>query len=128
MNIPVLIVAGIMALAVLAHVFVGTKETATLRPSEPGAKETGHWVQAMCAFQMLSVDLLAVTAALFALGLYDLGPLKRPLTFGLAGLFLLWGIVWLVQAFWVQKSVRALVTLPHWIVWFPCAGLLAWAA
>ena len=128
MNIPVLIVACIMALAVVAHVIGGTRETAALKPDPSDSKLTAHWVQALCAFQMLSLDLLIVTAACFAIVIYDLGTLERPLTLGLAGVFLLWGLIWIAQSLWVQRSFSILLRLPHWTVWFLCAGLLVWGS
>ena len=63
MNIPVLIVACITGLAVIAHILGGTHETARLAPEPSEGKLSAHWVQAMCAFQMLSVDLAVVTAS-----------------------------------------------------------------
>ena len=71
MNIPVLIVACITFLAFVAHVLGGTKETAAIEPDRAQPTLTKHWVQAMCAFQMLSVDLLVVAGALFAIALKD---------------------------------------------------------
>lgn len=124
MNIPVLIVACITALALGAHVFVGTRETVAIAPPEGDRKRTGHWVQAMCAFQMLSVDLLLVTVALFAVAIMDFGALERSiiLLFGL--LYVLWGAAWVVQMQWLKAHGIRLFRLPQWLVWFACAGLL----
>jgi len=78
----------------------------------------------MCAFQMLSVDLLVVAAALFGIAGLNLGPLERPaiLFFGL--LFFLWGVVWIVQMKVLRKTAVSLWRLPHWFVWFVCSALL----
>ncbi|GGX52297.1 hypothetical protein GCM10007385_21210 [Tateyamaria omphalii] len=124
MNIWVFIVACITLSAFLAHVVIGTKETATLEPVSTDGQRTTHWVQAMCAFQMLSVDLLVVAAALFGIAFLDLGPLARPviLLFGL--LFFLWGVVWLIQMKVLHRTATGLWRLPHWFVWFVCSGLL----
>ena len=62
LNFWVLSVACITLVAFLAHVLIGTRETATIVPPSSDDKLTTSWVQAMCAFQMLSVDLLAVAA------------------------------------------------------------------
>lgn len=126
MNIPVLVVASIMSLAVVAHVLVGTRETATLRPACDGdGKKRAHWVQAMSAFQMLSVDLVAVTALLFWLAFGDV-PYGAQLQAALGLIFLAWGCVWLLQMVFLRQSGVTIWRLPHWVVWFFCAGVLLW--
>ena len=124
MNIPVLIVASIMAIAVVAHVFGGTRETARIAPDPSAPNLTRHWVQAMGAFQMLSVDLLAVSLLLFGVALWDLGPAEDLIIKGLIVLFCLWGIVWFVQVRWLKRTGAGILQLPHWVIWFFCAGLL----
>jgi hypothetical protein len=124
MNIPVLIVACIMAIAVVAHVFGGTRETARIAPDPSAQSLTRHWVQAMGAFQMLSVDLLAITLLLFGVALWDLGPAEDLILKGLIALFCSWGIVWFVQVQWLKRTGAGILQLPHWVIWFICAGLL----
>ena len=124
MNIPVLIVACITLLAVVAHVIGGTRETATLAPSTEDTKRTPNWVQAMCAFQMLTVDLLAVSLALFALAMWDMGPHESAFITGFGLLYLAWAIAWVVQLRWLNRPSASLLRLPHWIVWLACAALL----
>jgi len=124
MNIPVLIVAVFMAIIVAAHVFGGTRETARIAPdpSDPGL--TKHWVQAMGAFQMLSVDLLAVSLLLFWVAIRDLGPVEDLIIKGLIALFCCWGIVWFAQVQWLRRNGASILQLPHWMLWFFCAGVL----
>lgn len=125
MNVPVLIVACIMALAVVAHVFGGTRETAHLVPDPSAPKLTRSWVQAMGAWQMLSVDLLAVALLLFGVALWDLGAAEDLILKGLIALFCLWGIVWFAQVHWLKRTSAGILQLPHWVIWFGCAGLLS---
>lgn len=124
MNIWVFSVACITLIAFLAHVFVGTKETASIAPTATDGKLTTNWVQAMCAFQMLSVDLLVVAAALFAIVFFDFGPMERPAVLSLSLLFFLWGVAWVVQMKWLNRRAATPWRLPHWIVWFVCSALL----
>lgn len=124
MNIPVLIVGCIMALAFVAHVFGGTRETARIAPDPAAPNLTRHWVQAMGAFQLLSVDLLAVALLLFGVALWDMGPAEDLIMKGLIALFCLWGAVWFVQVQWLKRSGAGIFQLPHWVIWFGCAGLL----
>ncbi|WP_300010192.1 hypothetical protein [uncultured Roseobacter sp.] len=124
MNIWVLCVACITLIAFFAHVIVGTKETATLAPRTADEKRTTNWVQAMCVFQMLSVDLLVVAVTLFAIAFIDIGPLERPATLLLSLLFFIWGLVWVVQMKWLNRPAVTLWRLPHWVVWFFCSALL----
>jgi len=128
MNIPVLIVACITLLAFIAHLFGGTRETAAIAPSADNRKLTAHWVQAMCAFQMLAVDLLFVSGLLFALVFMDFGAVENTILLVLSLLYFLWGIVWVVQLVWLKAPGATLLRLPHWLVWFVCAGLLFWGA
>jgi hypothetical protein len=124
MNIPVLIVASIMGIVVIAHVFGGTRETARIAPDPAAPNLNRYWVQAMGAFQMLSVDLLAVSLLLFGVALWDLGPAEAMIIKGLIALFFLWGLVWFVQVQWLKRPGAGILQLPHWIIWFLCAGLL----
>lgn len=124
MNIPVLIVALIMAAAVLGHVLIGTRETATLEPIGQSGKPMANWVQTMCAFQMLSVDLLLLTILLFALAITDLVPAAPQVTWWLAVYFAVQGVLWFAHIRWFNRDGATLATLPHWAAWFICAGLL----
>lgn len=124
MNLWILSVACIIFVAFAAHVVVGTKETAAIEPVSADDELTVNWAQAMCAFQMLSVDLLVVAVALFAVALFDFGPVERPIILLLSLLFLVWGLVWLIQLRWLNKPAAGLLRLPHWIIWFLCSALL----
>ena len=134
MNIPVLIVACISLLALVAHTFIGTKETATLSPCRENEKLANsgkliyHWKQSMCAFQMLTVDLLLVTVTLFTISLTDIISFEHELTLFLSLVFLLWGTVWLVQLFWLKSKIKTYFVLAQWVFWFVCSGLLFWGA
>lgn len=124
MNIPVLIVACVLALAAVAHVFGGTRKTLRIEP-DGSSDLTRHWVQAMCAFQMLAVDLLAVTLFLFGVALWDLGSAEGAILKGLIALFVLWRIVCRIQTRWLNRPDAGLLRLPHWLVWFVCARVLS---
>lgn len=126
MNIPVLIVAVITLVAFFAHLIGGTRETAKLEPDGADPRLMSHWVQAMGAFQMLSVDLLAVGGVLLAVAVWDLGAVERIIIQAGILLFLAWGVVWVVQMLWLKRSGVSLLKLPHWLVWFVCSGLLVW--
>lgn len=124
MNFLVLSVACITLIAFVAHLLVGTRETASIKPASGEEHLVVNWVQAMCAFQMLSVDLLVVAIALFAIGFFDFGPVERPILRLFSLLFFLWALVWIVQLRWLNKPAANLLRLPHWIIWFLCSGLL----
>ncbi len=131
MNILVLITACISLLALIAHTFVGSKETATLSPLNgiEGDKTSEgqlvyHWKQAMCGFQMLTMDLLLVTISLFIIALTDILSFEYELTLFLSIVFFLWGVAWLVQLLWLKSKAKTYMVLAHWVVWFLCSGLL----
>lgn len=127
MNIPVLIVACISLLALIAHTFIGTKESASISPDENNEKLTQHWKQSMCAFQMLSVDLLLVTITLFIISLTDIISFEHELILFLSFVFFLWGVVWLAQLLWLKSKAKTYFVLFQWGFWFVCSGLLYWA-
>lgn len=128
MNTPVLVVACVSTLAVVAHIFGGTAETASILPDRSDEKLTRSWKQSMCAFQMLAIDLLAVTATLFVISLTDIIPFEYELTLFLSLIFLLWGVVWLAQLLWLKSTAKTYMNLPQWVLWFICSGLLYWGA
>ena len=128
MNIPVLIVACVMLLALIAHIVGGTKETSSISPDKKNEKLTLNWKQAMCAFQMLSIDLFVVMVVLFIISLTEIIPFEYELTIILSAVFLMWGIVWLVQLLWLKSKRKEYFLLPQWIIWFVCSSLLYWGA
>lgn len=128
MNIPVLIVAMIMLMALIGHITIGTRETASLEPKGTRGKPMANWVQTMCAFQMLSVDLLILIGVLLAIALWDIIPNEPLLVLAMAGYFALQGVLWLGHILWFKRDGATLRSLPHWGVWFACAGLLYFGA
>ena len=99
MNIFLLVVAFFSLLAVIAHVFGGTKQTASIASDENNILLTRSWKQIMCAFQKLAIDLINVTIALFTISLTDLLSFEYELTLFLSLLYLLWGVVCLVLGY-----------------------------
>lgn len=128
MNIPVLIVASFTLLAVIAHVFGGTKDSASIIPPKNNSILMRNWKQSMCAFQMLAVDLLLVCVLLFVISLSNLISFEYELTLFLSLLYLMWGIVWLLQLFWIKSNVKTFFILPQWIFWFVGSALLYYGA
>lgn len=135
MNVPILVAGAIVFVAFLAHTFVGNREAWATRPPGAGG-ETGtgdgtverHWVQSFCAFQLVTVDLLVLSAVLGALGATDLIPAERTVAMALAGLFVLWGVAWLGTLRALDRPRRDYGLLSQWAFWFGCAGLLFWGA
>lgn len=135
MNTPVLITACISLLALIAHTFVGTKECTLLSPLSrtnnnvsKSKKLIQHWKQSMCAFQMLTIDLLLVTIILFVIALTELISFETELILFLSLVFFLWGIVWLIQLLWLKTEARTYLHLSQWIFWFICSALLFWGS
>ena len=128
MNIPVLIVASFTLLAVIAHVFGGTKDSASIIPDKNNSILMRNWKQSMCAFQMLAVDLLLVCVLLFVISLSNLISFEYELTLFLSLLYFMWGIVWLFQLFWIKSNVKTFFILPQWIFWFVGSALLYYGA
>jgi uncharacterized membrane protein len=136
MNTPIAAAALITLLAFLAHVFIGLKETFSTAPRKlttPSALprfETieRHWVQSLCAFQLVSVDLLALSVVLSLLAFTDWIEPKHGVALALAALYALWGAIWLFQLLALKRPAKDLLILGHWIFYFSCAGLIFWGA
>jgi hypothetical protein len=80
LNHPIAIAGSLTLLAFVAHITGGIKQSLSIAPSkvagshiEGGALETldRNWVQAMCAFQLVTVDLLALSGVLFFTGFHQ---------------------------------------------------------
>ena len=79
MNYQLAIVGGLTALALFAHLFGGIRELLSVEPAKLTNKEKlanfetldRNWVLSMCAFQLVTIDLLALTALLFFLAFTD---------------------------------------------------------
>ena len=77
MNYQLATVGGLTALAFLAHAFGGIRQSLSVEPAKLADKEKlanfealdRNWVQSMCAFQLVTIDLLALPALLFVLAL-----------------------------------------------------------
>jgi len=135
MNYPIVVAAAVVLLAFLAHAIFGNREALSTRPTAPrfGDGEVAttierNWVQSLCAFQLVTVDLFVLSALLFALATPDLLPARRELALIAAVFFALWGGVWVVQLLVLRRRLKDYLLLGQWAVWFVCAGLLLWGA
>jgi hypothetical protein len=135
MNYPILIAGAIVLLAFLAHTFIGSREALSIRPrpapGEPSQEATTierNWVQSLCAFQLVTVDLFVLAALLLVLGATELLPARREVALLAAAFFTLWGGAWLLQLLLLRRGFRDYLMLGQWAFWFVCAGLLWWGA
>lgn len=136
MNYQLAIVAGVTALAFLAHVFGGVPQSLTAEPAKLADKARAdsleipqrHWVQLMCAFQLVTVDLFALSVLLFLLALTDVFVQKQMIGFSLSALYFLWGCSWLVQLFALKRPAKDYLMLGQWIFWFGCSALIYWGS
>ena len=87
-----------------------------------------HWVQLMCAFQLVTVDLLAVSALLFLVALTDVFVQKQLIGFSLSALYFLWGCSWVVQLFALKRPAKDSLLLGQWIFWFGCSAVIYWGS
>ncbi len=155
MNPFFLAAAVLMTLAVFAHMAAGTRETLSLRPAEKSDRHDGisqgnkndhaarqgissqdddteraqrNWTQALCAFQLVSVDLVLIAATIWLLALTDTVPARHEIACFIAGWLGIWGFVWLLQLLALKTSSRNCVLLGQWLLFFLCAVLMGWGA
>jgi len=137
MNYPIAIAFGFICLAIVAHLIGGIKQSLTVRPSLGMQESTGNvspeqvernWVQLMCAFQMVSIDLLAVAGVLYLLAFTEFFPASKTIAVAMSVFFALWAIAWLVQLASLKRQKKDYWLLGQWILWFVCSGLMYWGA
>jgi len=136
MNYPIAIAGGITLLAFFAHTFVGIREALSTAPAKLLQKENvanfevveRNWVQSMCAFQMVTIDLLALSVLLFVLAFTEILGSEKLLALGLAGFYFLWGSAWLLQLLLLKRRTKEFLLLSQWLFWFGCSGLIYWGA
>jgi len=137
MNYPIAFTFGLICLVILAHLFGGIRESLTVRPSVSlyGSSDKASfyliersWVQLMCAFQLVSVDLVVIAVVLYLLAFTNYFHQAEHIAFGMAMLFAAWGIVWLVQLFSLRRVKTEYLKLGQWVLWFVSSGLMLWGA
>ena len=136
MNYQLAIVGGLTALALFAHLFGGLRQLLSVEPAKLTDKaklanfETleRNWVLSMCAFQLVTVDLLALSTLLFFLAFTDVFAQKQLMGFALAALYFLWGCAWFVQLFTLQRKAADYLLLGQWVFWFGCSALIYWGS
>ncbi len=136
MNYQLATVGGLTAFALVAHVFGGIRQSLSVEPAKITDKRKlasfesldRNWVQSMCAFQLVTIDLLALSALLFTLAFTDVINQKQLVSFGLAGFYFCWGCAWLVQLLVLRRKTKDYLFLSQWIFWFACSALVYWGA
>ena len=136
MNYQLATVGGLTVLALFAHVFGGIRQSLSVEPAKLTDKQKlanfetldRNWVQSMCAFQLVTVDLFALSALLFILAFTDIFVQKQLMSFGLAAFYFLWGCAWLVQIVALKRKAIDYLLLGQWILWFVCSALIYWGS
>lgn len=137
MNYPIAIAGGLTLLACLAHITGGVAQSLSISPSRIADTKIDksaldvldrNWVQVMCAFQLVTVDLLALSGVLYLLAFTDVLAPKQAIAFAVSALYGLWGCAWLVQLLALKRSPKDFLLLGHWAFWLLCAGLIYWGA
>ena len=136
MNYQLATVAAVTAAAFFAHVFGGIPQSLHADPAKLADEDKAHtletpqrnWVQLMCAFQLVTVDLLAVSILLFVVALTDVLVQKQMIGFSLSALYFLWGCSWVVQLFALKRPPKDYLLLGQWIFWFGCSAVIYWGS
>ena len=82
----------------------------------------------MCAFQLVTIDLLALSALLFFLAFTDVLVQKQLMGFALSAFYFLWGCAWFVQLFALRRPARDYLILGQWVFWFGSSALIFWGS
>ena len=136
MNYQLAIAGGLTALALFAHLLGGIRELLSVEPAKLTDKKKlanfetldRNWVLSLCAFQLVTIDLLALSALLFFLAFTDGFVHKQLIGFALAGFYFLWGCAWLVQIFTLRRKATDYLLLGQWVLWFGCSALIYWGS
>ena len=139
MNKPWLAAALLLNLvALLVHLFVGTRETMSLKPAEETkglklAEETmslkplderrQHWLQ------LVTVDLLLLTVAGYLLATTEVfGAARRSVALFMAAYLFACTMAWLLQLRLAGARGKSYLLLGQWLLFSGCAGLLLWGS
>jgi len=136
MNYQIAIAGGITLLAFFAHALIGIREALSTAPAKLTQRKNvdecavveRNWVQSICAFQLVTIDLLALSVLLFVLAFTDILGSKQVIALCLAAFYFLWGSAWLLQLFVLKRRPKDFLLLGQWMFWFVCAGLIYWGA
>ncbi len=135
MNYPIAAAGGLTLIALMAHSVGAFRQimlTAPARLTERSRENyeviERNWVMAICAFQMVAIDLLLLTTVLFLLAFTQWVPQGRLLALALAVLFVLWGLAWFIQLLVFKRRMKDFFILSQWLYWFVCAALMFWGA
>ena len=144
MNKPWLAAALLLNLALLAHLFVGTRETMSLKPAEETvglkpAEETmslkplderrQRWLQALGVFQRVTVDLLLLTVVGYLLAATEVfGTARRSVAIFMAAYLFAWTMAWLLQLRLAGARGKSYLLLGQCLLFSGCAGLLLWGS
>ncbi|KNZ33775.1 MAG: hypothetical protein AD742_05025 [Methylibium sp. NZG] len=137
MNYPIAAACGLTLLAFAAHMTGGVRQSLSIEPRKVIAGATPpaniavlsrNWVQAMCAFQLVSVDLLALSLVLYLLAFTNQLSPARGIAWGVAVIYLLWAVSWLVQLLALKRKAADYLLLGHWSFWLLCSGLVFWGS
>lgn len=135
MNYPIATAGGLTLIALIAHsvgafrqVLLTAPAKLTERSHENYEMIERNWVMAICAFQMVAIDLCVLTTVLFLLAFTQIIPHSRELALFLAVFFVLWGLAWFVQLLVFKRRMKDFFILSQWLYWFLCAALVYWGA
>ena len=136
MNYPIA-ACGLTLFAFAAHMTGGIRQSLSIEPrkviagGDPPVNMSvlnRNWVQSMCAFQLVSVDLLALSAVLYLLAFTDHLSPAQPIAWGVTGIYLAWALSWLTQLLALKRQPADYLYLGHWVFWFLCSGLVFWGS
>lgn len=137
MNKPIAIVFALNTLAVVAHLIGGTRESLSIAPAQTAQsgshdaafrKLRRNWVQAMCAFQMLSVDLMLMSIVLYLLAFTSVLTPARTFALAVVAVYFCWAVAWLIQLLTLRRAPADYLFLGHWLYWLVCASLVYWGS
>lgn len=136
MNYQLAIVGGLTALALIAHCFGGMRQVLSVEPAKLVDPEKlanftvldRNWVLSMCAFQLVTIDLLVLSGLLFTLAFTETFAQKQIIGFGLSAFYFLWGCSWLIQLIALRRKIIDYLILGQWAFWFGCAALIYWGS
>lgn len=110
---------------------VGTRETLSLKPDAENSTQQGtrNWMQAVCVFQLVSVDLLLLAATACLLAFTRIFDGMEAAAARFVAVYLgLWCTVWLIQLKMAGARGKNYFLLGQWILFLLCALLMLWGA
>jgi len=123
MNIYVLIAGILSFIGLLAHAFIGTRETLLTNTGFENKTIEKYWYQEFMAWHLVTADLFLSSVLLILISITNILDDKKTIAFVFALQYAVWTLASLIVLL-TTTGRKYFKELPHWIFFLVCSILL----